>query len=623
MKIYYCSLVLSLLTATIGNAQQRGDADIKFKLAQSHERAGNYEAAVKLYEELYANDSQNSVLFESLKKIYLQLKRNDDAIVLIEKRLSTIPQDIGLIAQLGSIYLRNSNEPKAILSWERAIAVNPTSETTYKIVASSMIESRTFERAIETYKRGRDACKNPSLFTSDIAYLYGIMLNYSEATREYLSLLKENPAQLGYVQSRLASFTARPDGLRGALSVVEQASSNDSKNITLLHLLSWLSMEGKNYEKAFEVIKRIDELTKAGGREIFAFAERALKDKANSIAMNAYHTVIQNYPAFPQVAQAKFGYANALENSNLLPDTLLLFGVNELFSSEKPVSESEPVSNEIIAAYQRIVSEHPNTEIAARSLLRIATIQYQRFFNLDAAQEQIQILIQKYSNFIAVFIEAKVFLSEIYLASNKIDTAEKLLSELSGARFVSPDQHQAISYRSAEIAYFKGNFQDALDRLQNLTKQLTSDIANDAIDLQIFIQENMTQAEKSLKDFAKVELLRRQRKLSEALTLMPAILQSASSTSIKEHTAMKIGDVYAQMKRYSEAISAYELLAKNFPESILLDRSLMKTGQIYQRGLKEKEKAIASYQKLLETFPQSLYINEARKRIRELRGDTL
>jgi outer membrane protein assembly factor BamD (BamD/ComL family) len=49
----------------------------------------------------------------------------------------------------------------------------------------------------------------------------------------------------------------------------------------------------------------------------------------------------------------------------------------------------------------------------------------------------------------------------------------------------------------------------------------------------------------------------------------------------------------------------------------------MNTGAVFETGLRDKQKAIAAYEKLLERFPSSLYTNEARKRIRELRGDVL
>lgn len=605
-------------------AAQMRDADIKFRLAQSHERGGNYEAAVKLYEELYAKDSLNYGIFDALKRCYLQLKQNEDAIRLIERRLLFTPNDIGLMAELGSIYLRAMDERRAYDVWERAIAINPKNETTYRIVASAMIESRAIERAVLTYKRGRESCGNPNLFTSDVAYLYSIILNYADATREYLNLLKENPAQLGYVQSRMATYTSRTDGLSSALSVVEQALQSEPNSVSLLHLLSWLYMEGKRYDRAYEVAKRVDVATKAGGKELFAFAERAFKDKAYNAALKSYRDIIDQYSSFPQLAQAKFGYARTLEESSAVPDTLYLFGYSEITNTDiKPVTESEAGFTGALAAYQRVVTEHPATEFAARSILRIAALHYKRFFNLDAAQSNIETLLKHYSNFIPIVLETKILLSEINIVAGKLDSAERLLNELATARFVSPDQQQVIALRLAELAYFRGNFQDALLRLQSVTKQVTTDVANDAIELQIFIQENQQTGEAVLKDFARAELLRRQQKLSESLTLFQSIAQLEAGSSVREYAAMRIGDLYAQMRRYNDAIEAYDLLAKNFSESILLDRALMKTGYIYQIGLREKEKAISVYQKLLETYPQSLYVNEARKRIRELRGDTL
>jgi outer membrane protein assembly factor BamD (BamD/ComL family) len=67
----------------------------------------------------------------------------------------------------------------------------------------------------------------------------------------------------------------------------------------------------------------------------------------------------------------------------------------------------------------------------------------------------------------------------------------------------------------------------------------------------------------------------------------------------------------------------YEKLKNDFPESIMSDKSQMKIAAVYQLGLKENDKAIATYQKLLEQFPNSIYVSEARRRIRELRGENL
>ncbi len=76
------------------------------------------------------------------------------------------------------------------------------------------------------------------------------------------------------------------------------------------------------------------------------------------------------------------------------------------------------------------------------------------------------------------------------------------------------------------------------------------------------------------------------------------------------------------MNRYADAISSYDRLVKDFPESILLDRAFMKLGEIYEFGLVDKPKAIESYKTILEKYPNSIFVSEARKHIRELRGDT-
>jgi outer membrane protein assembly factor BamD (BamD/ComL family) len=47
----------------------------------------------------------------------------------------------------------------------------------------------------------------------------------------------------------------------------------------------------------------------------------------------------------------------------------------------------------------------------------------------------------------------------------------------------------------------------------------------------------------------------------------------------------------------------------------------MRIAETFQRILKDKDRAIAAYEQILSKFPNSLYVEQARKRIRLLRGD--
>ncbi len=602
---------------------QNSTGDVKFRLAQSYERSGDYESAMKLYQELYSKDTTNVVIFDALQRIYAQLKKYGDAIALFTRRLSENPNDTYSWARLGTIYNRASNEAKANEAWDKAIAVAPKVETTYRVVASSMIEARALDKAINVYLRGRAGCGDPLLFINDLAYLYASMLKYPEATHEYLILLRQNPGQLSYVQTRIASYTGRTEGLTATTLAVEREASAEPNIISFQQLLAWLYMEGKNFDRAFETYKLIDTKMNASGHQLYYFAELALREKAYAAASKAFLAVLNSYPKFDFMPQVKFGYARTLEESSTATDTLHLFGNTTPFHSEQPATESEPVYRGVLAAYERVINEYPQTEIAAQSLYRLGIMNYGYLFDLDGAKKVLESIERDYAKFSNVRAEATLLCGDVVLTMGNLDLASAKYNSITTLPAATGEQQNTAALRSAEIDYFEGKFQEALNKLNDLTKNPISDITNDALSLRIFIQENMKPTEQPLKDFAAADLLKRQRKFSESLGRFEFFVQSDSTSSLVDEALMNIGDLLAHLGRFTDAISTYERLMKNFPESLELDRALMKMAEIYRQGLKDNMKSADTYKRILEQYPNSIYVGEARKRIRELRGDTL
>jgi tetratricopeptide (TPR) repeat protein len=621
LRTIFLVLLVTALWET--GSGQTGAGDIRFRLAQSYERSGDYESAMKLYEELFTKDSANPLLFDALQKVYVQLKKYDEAVALFQQRLSKNPADPVLLSQLGIIYSRKSDEAKAAETWERAIGTAPKVEQTYRFVASAMVESRQFEKAADVYRRGRAACGNPMLFANELASLYSMMLKYSEATSEYLGLLRQNPAQLGYVQTRIALYTGRADGLAAATLAVEHAVAAEPSMIAFNRLLAWLYMEGRKFDSAFDVYKNLDSRLNAGGHELQGFAERALRERAFAAASKAFLEVENKYPSFDRMGEIKFGYARTLEESASERDTLRLFnGVNP-FEHPQPLTESQPTSTGAVAAYERVVREYPQTELAAQSLCRIAEIKYNRFFDTDGARVALETVDREYAAFAAERADATLLLGDIFIVNGRLNDAATnyslLVTQLPG----STEQKNTASLRLAELDYFRGNFQDALQKLGLLTKNPISDIANDALTLQIFIQENVTSELKPLGEFAAADLLTRQRKLSEALAHFESLIQTYPRSGIVDEALMEVGDLQTRLGRYADAIASYARLLKDFPESLVLDRAVMKTAEVCRWGTKDSLQAIEAYKKLLTDFPHSIYTSEARKRIRELRGDNI
>jgi TolA-binding protein len=385
-------------------------------------------------------------------------------------------------------------------------------------------------------------------------------------------------------------------------------------------------MEGKEYDKAFSVYKSIDEKLKAGGREIYNFGERALREKVYSAAAKAFEEVIIEYPKSINIGNAKFGYARTLEEASADEDTSKLFGALKPFQFVRTQKQSSPTNfrptySAALEAYGKLISEYPKTEFAANSLYRIAYIQFNVFFDPVKSLDALHQIEKTYGNFAPILIEASALMGKVYVAQGNLDKAAEKYQWLNDSRNASADTHERANFALAEIYFFVGNFKDAR-QLKTITKNHATQTTNDALALLIFIQENQ-QDENVLKKYSAAMLLKRQRQFDKAVEVFETVVKANPKSEIVEEILINIGDIYSMMNRFTDAIAVYEKLKNDFPESIMSDKSQMKIAAVYQLGLKENDKAIATYQKLLEQFPNSIYVSEARRRIRELRGENL
>lgn len=184
-------------------------------------------------------------------------------------------------------------------------------------------------------------------------------------------------------------------------------------------------------------------------------------------------------------------------------------------------------------------------------------------------------------------------------------------------------QKETASYRIAEIAYFNGSFPEAIKQLEELTKLLSTDIANDALQLKLFIETNSKSEGYILKQFAATEFLVRQKKNEDAIAAFLALATKYRTSALADDALIRAGEIQTKMKLYNEALQTYQQLLEEQKESMLRDRALMNIAYVYTHGLKQRTKAIETYEQLLQEYPQSLFADEARKQIRILRGDTL
>ena len=138
-----------------------------------------------------------------------------------------------------------------------------------------------------------------------------------------------------------------------------------------------------------------------------------------------------------------------------------------------------------------------------------------------------------------------------------------------------------------------------------------------------FIKENQAGFAEALKEYAGAELLSRQKKSSEAIAVFTSTLQAFPDSPLVDDALIQKAELSIVVKQYNDALLSYQKLLTDYPKSILRDKAQFGLGELYQMQLKDKEKAIQAYEEVLAAYPNSLFVEEARTRIRTLRGDAL
>ncbi|HEY6952130.1 MAG TPA: tetratricopeptide repeat protein, partial [Bacteroidota bacterium] len=417
-----------LVCAASALRAQESDASLNLRLAQSLEQAGDWERAIALYEGLYRSDPDNYVYFDGLRRGYTQLREYDKAIRLVERRLIAQPSDILLRASLGGLYYESGSAQKADSVWNHLIEVDSKNAGLYRVVASQMMEHRLFDQAIQVYREGRTATHNENAFTDELATLYSALQQYTDASTEFVKLLENSPQQLPFIESRIASFTVRKEGLQAATGVVRGEVEKKPENITLRKLLAWLAVEGGDYQAALEEYLAIDQLSKSNGAELLDFAKRASQERQFGIAAAAFRDIIERSQNPGVVSLARFGYARSMEDINGQADSAFATSPSDIPTGGEflpaRVSETEKSFQGIVRLYEEMIRDYPASDLAAESLYRIGMIRMNRFFDLNGALDAFR-QVKQSARTVELKCSASQKIAEVFVLQNNLVSARE------------------------------------------------------------------------------------------------------------------------------------------------------------------------------------------------------
>lgn len=605
-KIFTITVFTTVLWAAVPPAQSQQDPQNRIPMAQDFERRGNHEAAVKIYRTLFEQVPQNQLYYEGLKRNLSHLKRYDELVDIINAQIQR-SNDLRYQVDLADIFYKRGEQARAFELWNSLLAEHPQQNSIYPLAANAMLSNRLYDEAIQVYQTARENLKQEDAFVLELANLYVLRLQYREATLEYLNYLERFPNQFNYIEGRIANYTKEPQDAREVSEVLKQKTADHKYEYLVRRLLADLYLRIDEFESALQEFNTLEEIeppdshkNQGQGKEIYFFAEKALKAGQYAFAEQAYNLIVNQYPKSPFKIRALFGLALSKQKRGF--------------------------AEEALQSYEELIQIAPNTPVAQEALYQIGEIYFEDLHDWEQALQTYHSLLQSYNKGPQI-LPTYFRIADCYTAKGDLEKAKTWYQkslQAAGAGLNTPDR---VYYHVAYIDFLNADYEAALNNLRKVTDKIgevnsEESVINDALELSFLIEENRSQAE-ALQKYSESQKLAAQKKYAEATRALQEILSGYPSAPIIDESLLELGEFENQRGNFVAAIDYYENLLKEHPESVYNALAQKRIAEIYETGLGDYQKAYAAYEKVLIDYPNSLYLEEVRQKLRQLQSQQL
>ena len=576
------------------------------ELANSYFRKGEYEKAIMLYKPLHETNPVRRDYFKNLLTCYQQIEEYDLAYDLLQSQMIRFPNQTYLIIEIGYNYQIQDQLEVANIYYEKAIKLVRDNPNFVFVIGQSFRQNHLLDYALQTYQIAKNL--NPKLNTEiSEAQIYGEKGDLEQMFDLYLDLIDKNEKYYPTIQRYIATFITDDKNheanilFKNLLLKRAQNNPKDSWNI----LLSWLYMQQNEYNKALTQEKSLYKRNLQSLDRIIEVGVVSLEKKDLETARNSFKFILEN---------SSNGY---IDQKIILQARVYLLQIdNELAASENEL-------NDVNKKFQNLLNEYGKNNTTIDLQIAYANFLSFTFNQPDKAiillNEAIPLANSKFQKG-----TIQLNLADILVFTNQFNQALILYSQVQ-TDLKNSILAQEARFKVAQTSYFKGDFLWAQTQLKVLKSSTSQLIANDALDLNLRITDNIANdtIQDALKTYAKAELLAFQNKNKQAIDTLNYVLVNFKGHSIEDDALFKQAELYIKTKNYTEAENNYLKMIKTYPESILIDDTYFQLAELYVDYLNDSEKAKEMYQKIIFEHASSIYLVDARKKYRKLRGDDI
>lgn len=575
------------------------------RLAMQYFETGEFEKAASLFQELYEKDRRSNFYFDKYIESLLAMESYSEAEKVVMRRLKKEGDNLALYVTQGKILEAQFKDDDAQKLYSEAIKKMAPDRLTIIKLGNEFVKMNKFDLAIKTYERGSKLLKDDIVFSYNLGDLYRRKNDTEKMIYHFLNAMENETTRIDNVKLLLERYLTEEDWKELQLQLYDRLQRKQ-ENVLYTELLAWVFIQKKDYKNALRQVKSLDRRLHENGSRVFDLGNMAVNAKQYDVAISAFdYLVTIKDPNSPFYVDAK---------KELLATKRRKMTMGYDFEQE----DLHTLKKE----YEQFLDEFGRNKTTANILIDLASL---HAFYLDDLTSAIGLLeemiaypgVNKY-----LMANGKIELADYYLMKEEQWEATLLYSQVDKA-FKDDLLGQTARFKNAKLSYYTGDFQWAQTQFDVLKASTSKLIANDALDLSVFILDNLglDTTATPLELFAKSELLIFQNRFDQAEEIWARISADFPDHSLSDDILYTRAKMYTKLRQYQKSAEMYQLIIDDYTDEIRADNSLFALANLYENQLNDREKAQQLYEKLFIDFSNSTLAVEARKKYRALRGD--
>lgn len=601
-----------VLTLSTGMARAQSQEDLD--LAKAYFQNGEMDKAVTLYDKIFSRAPENTAIYGPYLNCLKTLKQFEKAEKLIRKEIKQFPLEPGFKFDLWRLYRETGQVKKeeAILK-EIKKSVNKADHLLVEKTAKAFIENNLWDEAIAIYLKGNDLFNDPERYNYQIASIYGKQGKWEALYNLLIQVLGRDESRIQEVKNTVQTYLVESKTSNILKEKLYSEIQKRPSYIPFMDLLLWVYVQDQDFKNAVKYSIQFDKRLGQNGMIVLTIGDQAMQEKYYTEAISAYSYVMglgKNQDYFYQAQMSLFDAQK-----------------QKLLSGRYTTSDLNNLRNLYLSTIQDYEKERRIYELIDINI-DLAELYGEYLMKTDSA---IQIL-EKVINTMPVetnqLLNCKVKLGDYYLIGDSPWEATLLYSQVDKAA-PGAEIGEVAKFKNAKWSYYQGDFawsQSQMDILKSSTSEL---IANDALNLTVFISENLGSGADSLaninsmKMYAKADLFSFQHQYAKALETYDSILIYYPDAPLADDILYAKANIWIKEQNFEKAIEALSEIALKYGEDIYGDDALYTKANLYDYTLKDEKKAMELYSDLFMKYPGSTYVVKVKKRYRQLRGDKL